>query len=118
VLRAADLAHRGVDAGQWVAVDRPQVEQSAGAGAGYVVRQVFDVAARSALCPVDWRIKSQTPQIPDDGRFLDTKQDFTSTTSITVVTASGRFTDVSPIKPVDYSTLSAHFWPATDWLAE
>jgi hypothetical protein len=46
VLRAADLAHRGVDAGQWVAVDGPEVEPSAGASGSDVARQVVDVDGR------------------------------------------------------------------------
>jgi hypothetical protein len=39
VLRAADLAHQGVDAGQRVAIDGPEVEPSVGAG-GDVASQV------------------------------------------------------------------------------
>ncbi len=63
MLRAADLAHQGVNAGQRVAVDEPEVEPSAGAG-GDVASQVDGrqrrvVARRMAD-------ESQTRQILDD----------------------------------------------------
>ena len=60
MLRATNLTHQRVDAGQWIAVDGPKVKPSAGRSG--------DVAHRTILILV--ADESQPRQIPDDGRSI------------------------------------------------
>ncbi len=51
--RAVDMTHQGIDAGQRITVDGPEVEPSAGTGSD-VTRQVVDVPIRQPTVVVHW----------------------------------------------------------------
>ena len=70
MLRATNLTHQRVDAGQRIAVDGPKVKPSAGTS-GNVARQVVNVDGRKRrIVSRQLADESQPRQIPDDGRWI------------------------------------------------